>query len=590
MADRNYVGQLAQETQIPKKEIGVDTDVRLLSNISEMVQSGRFDMGRIEAFTHLAQDREQTYELIDMMAEDSTVSAVLETYAEDCTELNDAGNIVWAEASDTNVLNYVNYLLSTLQIDKYIYKWVYRLCKDGDLYLRLFTTDETKGYIYSEDAAHKNVKTLNEQVYLAAGSNDDTLAHYISMVDNPATMFELLKFGKTVGYIEADVGQLTKDDSSLYNYNYNYKASTNDVTIHSPMKFVHASLDQDSSRNPEKLTLFEEGESDGDTYEIRRGKSILHKAYKQWRQLVLLENSVLLNRVTKSSLIRIVNVEVGDMPKEMVRPHIAGIKAMFEQKLAINSGTSINEYTAPGPLENTIYVPTHNGVGTLSTQAVGGDVDVKSLADLDYFKNKFYSAVRIPKQYLGDTDDSTGFNGGTSLSIVSSRYAKEIKKIQNTVLQALTTAINILLLSKGMESYIGNFTLKMVAPTTQEQLDKIDLKNSKISIISDVMNLIGTDIDNKEVRLEIMKTMLSAALEDEDVVSLIQSEIDALSETPEKEISENNYKDSITSDTLDEVSGDELDDASPEPAPVNEISELPSIEDLRIDFTDNTAQ
>ena len=121
MVDKNYVGQLAQETQIPKKEIGVDTDVRLLSNISEMVQSGRFDMGRIEAFTHLAQDREQTYELIDMMAEDSTVSAVLETYAEDCTELNDAGNIVWAEASDTNVLNYVNYLLSTLQIDKYIY-------------------------------------------------------------------------------------------------------------------------------------------------------------------------------------------------------------------------------------------------------------------------------------------------------------------------------------------------------------------------------------------------------------------------------------------------------------------------------------
>nr|DAE27130.1 MAG TPA: portal vertex protein [virus sp. ctnRj46] len=40
-----------------------------------------------------------------------------------------------------------------------------------------------------------------------------------------------------------------------------------------------------------------------------------------------------------------------------------------------------------------------------------------------------YGALRVPKQFMGFTDDATGFNGGTSLTIISSRYAKMIKRI-----------------------------------------------------------------------------------------------------------------------------------------------------------------
>ena len=54
--------------------------------------------------------------------------------------------------------------------------------------------------------------------------------------------------------------------------------------------------------------------------------SLLYNTFKVWRELSLLENSVLLNRVTKSSIVRIIGVEVGDMPKEMVGPHLQGIK------------------------------------------------------------------------------------------------------------------------------------------------------------------------------------------------------------------------------------------------------------------------
>ena len=211
----------------------------------------------------------------------------------------------------------------------------------------------------------------------------------------------------------------------------------NDVKIYGPGEFVHASLEDNSSRTPEEVELFitdeeiEEGKTPFYTFTVKRGHSILHNTFKIWREMVLLENSMLLNRLTKSSIVRIVNVEVGDMPKENVGPHLVGIKGLMEQKTAIDTGNSLNEYTNPGPVENNVYVPTHNGIGSLSTQEIGGDTSVKGLDDVDYFKNKLMGALKIPGQYLGFTDDSTGFNGGTALSLVSSRYAKTVKRIQN---------------------------------------------------------------------------------------------------------------------------------------------------------------
>ena len=93
----------------------------------------------------------------------------------------------------------------------------------------------------------------------------------------------------------------------------------------------------------------------------------------------------------------------------------------------------MTEYTNPGPIENNIYVPTHEGIGAISTSQIGGDVDVKSLADLSYYQDKLFGNLRVPKQYFGVTDDAAGFNGGSSLSIISSRYGKMIKRIQNTM-------------------------------------------------------------------------------------------------------------------------------------------------------------
>ena len=271
--------------------------------------------------------------------------------------------------------------------------------------------------------------------------------------------------------------------------------------------------------DPDKSTAY--------TYSVRRGQSLLYNMYKVWRQMMLLENALLLNRLTKSSILRVIEVEVADMPKERVGPHLQRIKSLVEQKTSITDGNSMSEYTNPGAMENNIYVPTHNGVGAINTQQIGGDVNVRDIADIDYFKNKFYAASKIPKQFMGDTDDATGFNGGTSLSIVSSRYAKTIKRIQATMCQALTDTINILLIDRGLDNYVNKFSIHMQPPVTQEELDKRDNTSSKIQISDDVMRMVD-GIEDEIIKLKILKALLSNAITNTEVIDLIQEQIDAL--------------------------------------------------------------
>lgn len=598
----------------------------IASDIANVGQSSQVDISKINSFSNIAQGRDQLYKLLDSMGDDPTVAAVLETYAEDATEYSENGSIIWAESSDSNIGKYINFLLNSLQTDKNIYKWVYSLCKYGDLYLRLYrqsdyTTDPFFNYSKSlekdelEDLSKR--KNLNEDININLYKSEDHYVHYIEMVPNPAEMFELTKFGKTAGYIKADINtdpNVSKNPNSILNYYYQYRFKKDDINIYNGDQFVHASLEDNSSRVPEEVNLFTDSDSydknkNGFSFTVKRGQSLLYNIFPIWRELSLLENSMLLNRITKSSIVRIITVNTGDMPKEDVEEYLRGIKQLMEQKSALNAGESMGEYANPGPVENNIYVPTNGETGTITTSQVGGDFNAgTSLPDIDYFTNKFFGALRIPKQYFGMTNDSTGFNGGTSLSLLSSRYAKMIKRVQKTIIQALTDCINLMLMDKNMDSYIGQFTLKMQPPTTQEEVDRRENTSSKVGIIRDVMDLLG-DIDDPIIKLKITKTLLSTIITDPEVIDLVDEEISKLEkEGTEEESSEEDLglegEGSFGSEEplsgsepldLDTSLGLETEEEIPSESPEGESEEtLPTPEELaggeEIDFTNNTEE
>jgi len=589
----------------------VKADVDLSKQLVDEVLGGtNIDYAALEKFTTISNGREQVYELIDTMGRDSAVAMLLKTFAGSVCEAADNGHIIWCEAKDPKVSKYVNYLLNIMNVDKYVYGWTYCLLKYGDVYLKLFRESDyeddlfgqpkTKGArdILNEELDKETARAqgLDENIILSMHNNNDKYSYYVEMVPDPSTMFELTKYGKTYGFIEVpntkdlgyDYSEVVSATSGITVANYRMKS--NDVIVHQADDYVHAYLDDNYTRFPETVQIYRNAtDYDADLnsmdYTVKRGKSILYDSYKTWREKTLLENAAILNRVTRSSIIRLVAVDVGDMSKEKAKATLRYVKSMIEQKTALVTGEGrtdggMSEFINPGPTENNVYYTTHNGQGAITINAVGGDTEVKGIADIEWWNDKFYAAFGVPKQYFGFTDEGGGFNGGTALTIISSQFGKNVKMVQNAVIQAVTEAINLMLINNGLVSYLNNFVLKMQQPITQEMLDYRKDLTDRLNAISS-MNSLFTDVEDRERRLKLLKYQLGTLNYGDEMQAIIDEEIEAIKTAKEEEKN-------ATPEGEEPAVGGEAPEAPNEPASEAgaediELPPIPTNESLQLD-------
>ena len=125
----------------------------------------------------------------------------------------------------------------------------------------------------------------------------------------------------------------------------------------------------------------------------------------------------------------------------------------------------------------------------------------------------------------------------------------------------LTDAINLILIDTENDSYINRFTIKMLPPTTQEEVDRRENLANKVSLISDIMNVL-TDVDDPVVKLRILKSMLATTLTDGEVVEILQEQIDKLmaeQESTETPIEDESMDDENLGDLFDTSSSDNFD-------------------------------
>ena len=289
----HLVGSQAQPTTLDNTTtLDIDTKKTLVDNIIEAGLSSQLDMAKLENFTSISNSRDQMYQLIDTMTQDSSVSAILKTYAENVCEPADNGHVIWAEANDPNISKFVNYMLNTMNADKNMYSWAYSLVKYGDVYLKLFRESDYEDSIFkapnidmvnsTRSRLTEGYDELKESVKLHMHSDSDPYSFYVEQIDDPGTMFELTKFGKTYGYIEVPNETNNLDATSTLSGlsmtgTYNFKMKSADVNVYQADDFVHACLEDNFTRFPETVELFTDNNGTASqAYRVRRGKSLLY--------------------------------------------------------------------------------------------------------------------------------------------------------------------------------------------------------------------------------------------------------------------------------------------------------------------------
>ena len=308
--ETDKLGKAIHPVPKPEKNIGLDISNEFWDAMMAAGDANAIEIGVINNFSQISQSRETLYQVLDTMAEDPLMAAALEVYAEDATEANDTGDVVWVESSDSKVGQYITFLLDSLNVNKNIYSWVYSFIKYGDIYLRLYrNSDFNDGLLDLNQRTELNEqftklneegipntetedgKPINEEAKLILYSDNDHFANYVELVNNPAEMFELTKFGKSYAYIKTNsVPQVVQQDSISMAYNI-YKFNKKDIEIYNAVSFAHGCLQDDVTRIPEQVEIFLNNDinsGDGNAYSVRRGQSILYNWYKIWRQNMLL--------------------------------------------------------------------------------------------------------------------------------------------------------------------------------------------------------------------------------------------------------------------------------------------------------------
>ena len=190
-------------------------------------ESDILNMNEINKFRLLKTDRSERYNSFDLMAQDSRIASILNMYADDCTQYNQSGKVIWAESGDQDCADFANRIIDNLQLNKYARTHIYSLCKYGDCYLQLFYDNEIN-----------NAEENNNGYKRALGA---ALEERIEMVRNQASLFDLKKHGKTAYYVSVKSTDEKYDTVSQKLMQYQYSEKEGDMVL-PPDKYIHIAI------------------------------------------------------------------------------------------------------------------------------------------------------------------------------------------------------------------------------------------------------------------------------------------------------------------------------------------------------------
>lgn len=241
----------------------------------------------------------------------------------------------------------------------------------------------------------------------------------------------------------------------------------------------------------------------------------------------LLENAMLLNRINKAAILRIMQVEVGNLTsEEEVNSVVAGVSQMLQTKMSLSTANMQQLYLSDQPTVSYAVMPTKNGAGALTSSEIGGETGENNLEDVDYFKNKLFSALRVPKQLVGETgSEAAGFDAGGSLAQLSYRYGKAVRRIQNVLIQMITDIMNLRLHDRGLDAYINKFAIKMHFPVTQEDTINQTHKKEQVDLVMRIMDSLEDVVDDA-ARVRVLRYLLPTVVDNSDVLTAVTSELE----------------------------------------------------------------
>lgn len=216
------------------------------------------------------------------------------------------------------------------------------------------------------------------------------------------------------------------------------------------------------------------------------GKSILEQVRKVWKQIILMEDAMLIHRIMRAPEKRVFKVDVGNIPPNEVDTHMENIKTALRKTPYIDPQTG--QYNLKFNLMNMLqdyFVPVRGGQSGTEIDTLGG-MTFTGLEDINYLKGKLLAGLKVPKAFL-NYDEST--TGKATLAAEDVRFSKTIERIQRIILSELRKIALVHLMVQGFDNEdLLNFDLKMTVPSSLEEQERLTILENKINISKQIID------------------------------------------------------------------------------------------------------
>ena len=357
------------------------------------------------------------YEGMDM---DPIISSALDIYADESTTKDADGDTLTIASPNDNVRKILhNLFYDILNIEYNLWPWVRNACKYGDFFLQLDIEEEIGIVGVSPLSAYE---VRREEAFDA---------------ENPYAVKFYFEGMNTAP------GGATRQEFE-------------------PFEIAHFRLLSDTNFLP-------------------YGKSMIEGARKIFKQLMLMEDAMLLHRIMRAPERRIFKIDIGNIPPAEVDSHMNQIISKMKKVPYIDDKTG--DYNLKFNIQNMMedyYLPVRGGESGTSIESLPGMTSDGQIEDIDYLKHKMFSALRIPKAFLGYDE---GVEGKATLAAEDIRFARTIERLQKIFVSELTKIAIVHLYTQGFEGEdLVNFELNLTSPSIVYEKQKVELLNEKIGL------------------------------------------------------------------------------------------------------------
>jgi len=252
--------------------------------------------------------------------------------------------------------------------------------------------------------------------------------------------------------------------------------------------------------------------------------SYLHKAIKALNQLRMIEDSLVIYRLSRAPERRIFYIDVGNLPKVKAEQYLREVMSRYRNKLVYdaNTGEVRDDRKFMSMMEDFWLPRREGGRGTEITTLPGGQ-NLGELADIEYFQKKLYRALSVPESRIA-TDG--GFNLGRSSEILRDelKFSKFVGRLRKRFAHMFTDMLKTQLILKNIvspedwEVLSEHIQYDFIYDNQFAELKETEMMNERLATLATIEPYIGRFYSQEWVRKNVLRQTDGEMIEEDEKI------------------------------------------------------------------------